>query len=173
MLDGWEVHVHTIVPSLPHLRAHPSLCFAKETITYQLNNNNNSPSKLVGGRLSQSLGITYNAIFVLIMSFRMRHMWRGSVITLLSLKRCLHRGPWSHPHACKFVIGWTHPGMTSVYTKENKIKCQSDHGVWGPQKTNFKAYIIHDTVQRVLRWERQKRCFGRKGKGPWHKTFLQ
>ena len=22
-------------------------------------------------------------------------------------------------------------------------KCQSDHGVWGPQKTYFKAYIIH------------------------------
>ena len=22
-------------------------------------------------------------------------------------------------------------------------KCHNDHGVWGPQKTNVKAYIIH------------------------------
>jgi hypothetical protein len=41
----------------------------------------------------------------------------------------------------KFVIGcWTHPGTTSVYTKE---KCQSNHGVRGSQKTYFKAYVIH------------------------------
>ena len=24
-----------------------------------------------------------------------------------------------------------------------RAKCQSDHGVQGPQKTNFKAYVIH------------------------------
>ena len=42
----------------------------------------------------------------------------------------------------KFVIGcWTCPNTTSVYTK--KKNCQSDHGIWGPQKTYFKAYIIH------------------------------
>jgi hypothetical protein len=41
----------------------------------------------------------------------------------------------------KFVIGrGIRPGTTSVYTRE---KCQSDHGVRGPQKTYFKVYIIH------------------------------
>ena len=41
----------------------------------------------------------------------------------------------------EFVIGClTRLGTTSVYTKE---KCQSDHGVRGPQNTYFRAYIIH------------------------------
>ena len=29
----------------------------------------------------------------------------------------------------------------TLYTP--KKKCQNDHGVWGPQKTHFMAYIIH------------------------------
>ena len=42
----------------------------------------------------------------------------------------------------KSMIGcWTYPQTTSMITKGKK--CQSDHEVWGPQKTYFKAYIIH------------------------------
>ena len=64
----------------------------------------------------------------------------------------------------KSVIGcWAHLGTTSIYTKE---KMSSDHGVWGPQKTYFKAYIIYWHGPRVLLWERQKRCYGRKMQGP-------
>ena len=36
----------------------------------------------------------------------------------------------------------SHLGITLVYTKE-KVSGQSDHGVQSPQKTYFKAYIIH------------------------------
>ena len=59
----------------------------------------------------------------------------------------------------KYAIGcWIHAGSTSVYTKE---KHQSDHEVWGPPKS--------DMVQRVLQWERQKRCFSRKKQEPMAK----
>ena len=56
------------------------------------------------------------------------------LFTLWTMK--LSQGP------VKFVIGcWTRPKTSLVYTKEKN--CQSDYGVRGPQKTYFKAYIIH------------------------------
>ena len=61
----------------------------------------------------------------------------------------------------KYAIGcWTRPMTVLFYTKEKK--CQSDRGVWGPQKTYFKAYIIHWHCSTSLWWERQKRCSDRK-----------
>ena len=42
---------------------------------------------------------------------------------------------------------------------------KSDHGVQGPQKTCLRPTLSTEMVQRVLRWERQKRCFGRKKAG--------
>jgi hypothetical protein len=50
------------------------------------------------------------------------------------------------------------------YTKEQK--CQSDHGVQGVKRHILRPTSSNDIIQHVLRWERQKRYFGRrKGKG--------
>jgi hypothetical protein len=48
-----------------------------------------------------------------------------------------------------------------------KKKCESDHEVRGPQNIYFKKPTLStNMIQRVLRWERQKRCSSRKRQGP-------
>ena len=54
-------------------------------------------------------------------------------------------------------LSWT----TSVYTKEKNIKVTMEFEV--PKRHISRLALSIDMVQRVLRWERQKRCFDRKG----------
>ena len=78
---------------------------------------------------------------------------------------CLHHGPWSRPKVLEnlwvvveFVLG--------LIWFTLRTKCQSDHGVWGPQKTCFDAHIFHrHGSSGVLQWERQKGRSGRKRQG--------
>ena len=37
-----------------------------------------------------------------------------------------------------------------------------------PKRHVLRPTLSTDMIQRVLRWERQKSCFGRKNRGPWH-----
>ena len=60
---------------------------------------------------------------------------------------------------------WTQPKTTSVYTKENKnVKVTMKFEA--PKRNILKPTLSIDTVQRVLRWERQTMCYGRKKQGP-------
>ena len=60
---------------------------------------------------------------------------------LLKLTGCLHHGPWSRPKALSnlWLVVELVPGRLWFTPRQ---KCQSDHGLWGPQKTYFKACII-------------------------------
>ena len=77
--------------------------------------------------------------------------------------------PWtmkSSQGLVKIVIGcWTHPGTTSVYTKEKMSKWP-----WSEYEVHRRHILMPtwstDMVQRVLRWERQKRCSNRKKQRP-------
>ena len=69
----------------------------------------------------------------------------------------------------KYVIGcWTRPESTSVYTKGK----MSDR-LWSsrsPKRQILRPTLSTNKVQRILQWERQKRCYGRKRQGPMHMT---
>jgi hypothetical protein len=56
------------------------------------------------------------------------------------------------PRLCK-ICDWLLNSSQDHFGLHQGKKCQSDHEVQGPQKTYFKAYIIHG---HVLQWERQK-----------------
>ena len=44
----------------------------------------------------------------------------------------------------KYVIGcWTRPGIGSVYIKEEKLWCKTEHGTWGCQRFVFKPTFVH------------------------------
>ena len=43
---------------------------------------------------------------------------------------------------CK-ICDWLLNSSRDHFGLHQEKKCQSDHGVWGLQKTYFKAYIIH------------------------------
>ena len=50
--------------------------------------------------------------------------------------------------------------------------CLSDHGVEVPKTHILRPTLSIDMAQRVLRWERQKTCFGRKGRVSWQKNIV-
>ena len=63
----------------------------------------------------------------------------------------------------KFVIGcWTRLGITSVYTKEKIVRVTMKFEV--PKRHIAGLTLFTDMVQRILRWEKQKRCSSRKRK---------
>ena len=77
--------------------------------------------------------------------------------------------PWimkSSKGPIKFVIGcWTPPMTTLVYTKEKMSKWP-----WSSRSIRvLRLTLFTDMVQRVLRWEGEKRCYGRKKQGPMAK----
>jgi hypothetical protein len=41
------------------------------------------------------------------------------------------------------IRDWVLNSFRNYFDLHQETKCQSDHGVCGPQKTYFKAYIIH------------------------------
>ena len=56
---------------------------------------------------------------------------------------------------------WTRPGTTSIYTKEKVVEWP-----WRLTKDILRTNRYTDMIQRVLRWERQERWYGRKRQGP-------
>ena len=75
----------------------------------------------------------------------------------VSLRGGLHYGPWSRP------------GMTWVYTKEKMAE-------WPRRlrssKKKFKPTLSTAMVQRVFRWDKQKRWSRKISKGPCHKLAI-
>ena len=46
------------------------------------------------------------------------------------------------PGPCK-ICDWLLNSLWDHFDLHQEKKCQSDHGVWGPQKTHVEAYNIH------------------------------
>ena len=67
----------------------------------------------------------------------------------------LHHGPWSCP---KVMCDWLLNLFRNDFSLHQGYKCESNHGVRGPHKTCFKAYVIHwhGWSNGFLRWERQR-----------------
>ena len=64
----------------------------------------------------------------------------------------------------KYEIGYrTHPGTTLVYTKEKNVKVTMEFEA--PKRHILRPTLSTDMVQRVLRWERQKRSSSTKRQG--------
>ena len=71
------------------------------------------------------------------------------------------------PRLCK-ICDWLLNSSWDHFSLHQWKKCQSDHGVQGPQKTCYKAYIIH---QHGLCDGRGKRGpLLEKGKDPWQRN---
>ena len=72
----------------------------------------------------------------------------------------------------QYVIGcWTWSGTTLVYTKGKNVRVTMAFKV--PKRHILRPTFYIDMVQRGLRLERrQKRCFGRKCKGPWQRNIV-
>ena len=64
------------------------------------------------------------------------------------------------------ICDWLLNSSHDHFGLHQKKKCQSDHGVWGPQRTYFEAYIVHWHGPTDYWWERPKRCYIRKRQGP-------
>ena len=70
------------------------------------------------------------------------------------------------PRPCK-ICDWLLNLSRDHFGLHQGKKCQSDHGVWDPQKTKFlRPTLSTYMVQRVLWWERQKRCSSTTRRGP-------
>ena len=75
--------------------------------------------------------------------------------------------PWtmkSSQGLVNYVIGcWTRPETTLGYTKERNIGVTMKDEV--PKRHILRSTLSTDMIQRVLGWERQKRCSERKRQG--------
>ena len=81
--------------------------------------------------------------------------------------------PWTmklSQHHVKSMIGcWTRPMTTSIYTREN-VNVTMEFEVL--KRHISRPTLFTDMVQQILRWERQKRCSGRKCKGLWQSNIV-
>ena len=95
----------------------------------------------------------------------------------LLVRGCLHAS-WamkSFQGLVKSMIGcWTRLETTLVYTKGKMWEW-----LWSsrsPKGHILRPALSSDMVQRVLWWERQKRCFSikkrKKGRGPWQRNDI-
>jgi hypothetical protein len=61
----------------------------------------------------------------------------------------------------------------SLLFTSRKKTCQSDHGVEGPPKTYFKAYIIHRHGPKgFMVGEGKRGVLVEKGKDPWQRNIV-
>ena len=71
--------------------------------------------------------------------------------------------PW--PYIKPVICCWTLPKTTLIYTKENMSEWS-----WNSRFPTNIFEELHFAVQRVLWWERRRRCYGTKWQGCWHRN---
>ena len=96
-------------------------------------------------------GFIHLRVFLFLLLFESIYHTRTFAPTQIILRGCLHHGLWSCPKSLKNL--WLVVELVmGLHWFTPRQKCLSDHGVQGPQVTNFKAYIIqwHDPTNIVM-----------------------
>ena len=89
-------------------------------------------------------------------------------VKLLIDRSCLHHGPWVVPRPykiCDWMLNSSHDHFTLHQGKNVRVIMEFKV----PQRQILRPTLSTNMVQRVLRWERQKRCPGRKRQWPMTK----